>query len=66
MSDINPFRRTYRALLGSEEVAVHVIKDQAAGLYSSIDSHVKDDRMRALAKTKLEEAVMWAVKGVTG
>lgn len=64
--DINPFRLTYRALLGSEEAAVHRIKSYAEELYDEIEHAVKDDRMRALAKTRLEEAVMWAVKGVTG
>ena len=41
------------------------IKAGADALLDEIDA-VPDPRCKALAKTKLEEAVFWAVKGITG
>lgn len=43
----------------------NTFKDQAEALYNSIPAGNSDIQRRcyALAKTKLEEAVMWATKG---
>ena len=58
------FRKRYRQL-EVEEVDLHDgIKDAAVHLYDLIESLPKS-REQSVAKTKLEEAVMWAVKGLT-
>lgn len=61
----NAFRPQYRQLDDKEIALVSDIKSTAGVLYEVIKA-VKDQRAQALAKTKLEEVVMWAVKGVTG
>ena len=60
------FRPEYRALSDDEKANVHNIKVFADGLADMIDGGAPDGREKALALTKLEEAVMWAVKAVTG
>lgn len=58
------FSRRYRPL-DKHELAHHdAIKDAAAHLYGLIED-VGQMRETSIAKTKLEEAVMWAVKGLT-
>lgn len=59
------FRRKYRPLNVSEAKLVSQIKDNASFLHLVI-SQSSPSRERSLALTKLEEAVMWAVKGITG
>lgn len=59
------FRGVYRELSESEKETVATIKRIAAELYVHIDG-MNDGREKSVAKTKLEEAVMWAVKGITG
>ena len=59
-----PFRKRYRQL-SADEVALHdKIKDAAAALFD-IYEQAKPSRELSLGKTKLEESVMWAVKGLT-
>jgi sulfur carrier protein ThiS len=58
------FRPKHRALTVSEAELVEEIKTQAEHLAVAIDQ-APVSRERSLAMTKLEEAVMWAVKGVT-
>lgn len=71
MSD-NIFRKEYRPLSDEEKVKLEKIKDKAQELLdiyqdNSIRPFSADEaRAVAIAKTKLEESVMWAVKGVTG
>lgn len=60
----NVVRPIYRELTDDEKSLVNSLKDQASVLYSTIES-IPDGREKSLAKTKLEEAIMWAVKGVT-
>jgi hypothetical protein len=62
MSDT--FRVAYRELSGVEKDLIRAIKSKAIDLDALIEG-VADPRYRALAKTSLEQAVMWAVKGVT-
>lgn len=74
----DPFRPTYRELDPAEKQRVDAIKDAALALYRLMnhpldpkDGAVEVSRLRggrefSLAKTNLEQAVMWAVKGVTG
>lgn len=74
MSD--PFHTEYRELSFVEAQLIRDIKETAAELYGLIDTISADRwlpgadnkegiRELALAKTKLEECVMWAVKGIT-
>lgn len=58
------FNQEYRQLTDEEKEKVKAIKDKADELYELFVG-VTDGRMQALAKTKLEECIMWAVKGIT-
>lgn len=62
------FRSTYRALSPEEVVHVLEIKDHAEGLLAAMlgTKTMTHSRELSLARTKLEESVMWAVKAVTG
>lgn len=61
----DPFRHAYRQLGEGEKQAMDAIKDMANSLYVYLDETLVGSREKALAITKLEECVMWAVKGVT-
>lgn len=58
------FRPKYRKLNEQEMLLHDEIKSQAFGM-ELLFSQVPAGRYKALAMTALEEAVMWAVKGVT-
>lgn len=58
------FHTTYRELSDEEKGIVAEVKDQASALYGAI-AKIADGREKSLAITKLEEVVMWAVKGIT-
>jgi hypothetical protein len=60
----NSFRHQYRVLTEAEKADMVAIKDRAADLEAAINK-TAPSRERSLAITRLEEAVMWAVKGVT-
>lgn len=59
------FRPKYRELSPEEKTAITNIKERATDL-GFVLNLLPPSRVTALAKTRLEEAVMWAVKGVTG
>lgn len=59
------FRRKYRELDAKEQDAVGAIKDAAIVLHDTIQRSGSPSRAQSLALTKLEEAVMWAVKAIT-
>lgn len=59
------FRKEYRELTEDEKAHVENVKTAAEVLYDHIEA-MKDGREKSIAKTKLEESVMWAVKGITG
>lgn len=59
------FRPAYRDLSARECHYIAAVKDCATQLASEI-METPHTRERALALTKLEESVMWAVKSVTG
>lgn len=59
----NTFRNTYRELTPQEKQRLDSLKYTAQSL---LDLFPTKSREAALAKTKLEEAVMWAVKGISG
>ena len=63
MSDV--FRKAYRQLSTEELAILGRIKATAEALYDQFEL-ISAGRETSLAKTKLEESVMWAVKAVTG
>ena len=65
MDYMNIFRREYRPLSDEEKNKdMAKLKDLAENLYEHIES-LGNSRELALAKTKLEECVMWAVMHIT-
>lgn len=62
----NVMRHEYRVLTDDEKAQMKAIKDMGAGFLTYLEWKVAASRERSLAQTKMEEAVMWAVKGVTG
>ena len=67
MTDV--FRSQYRELTDLEKATLFEMKSRADLLWNMFDLASKtgaDGRMIALAKTNLEQSVMWAVKAVTG
>jgi hypothetical protein len=63
MPDI--FRKQYRQLNDGEKKTLDAIKDKAQELYNVLEQ-LPNGREVSLAKTNLEQSVMWAVKAVTG
>lgn len=61
----NTMRHQYRVLSDDEKETMVWIKDEALTMLDYIDTHVPKGREASIAKTKIEEAVMWAVKGLT-
>jgi hypothetical protein len=66
----NVFRQKYKALDDSTKSWMISFKEQAQTLYDNFDSCISampdsDRRMMALAKTNLEQAIMWAIKSIT-
>ena len=59
------FRKAYRQLTDGEKILMDALKDQAFEVYKIIKS-APPGREQALALTNLEQAVMWAVKAITG
>lgn len=57
------FRKNYRELSPTEKQTIDRIKDKAYQL--AIEFNPTDTREKSIALTKLEECVMWAVKGVS-
>ena len=57
------FRKAYRKLTDEETATLEALKDQASALYDTMQKH--PSRPMSLAVTKLEESIMWAVKGIT-
>jgi len=61
----NTMRHQYRALSDVEKANMTAIK--GAGLaFHNVAEGLGSSRELSLAKTKIEEAVMWAVKHITG
>jgi len=57
------FRPVYKELSQTEKDTCDRIKSKAADL--AVELFPNDGREKAIAMTKLEECVMWAIKGVT-
>jgi hypothetical protein len=62
----NVMRHQYRVLSDEEKEAMLWLKDQGLTMLEYIDQRVPKGREASIAKTKIEECVMWAVKGLTG
>jgi hypothetical protein len=62
----NTMRHQYRILTDDEKAAMMAFKDLGLHFLTALDKQGKPGRETALARTKIEEAVMWAVKGITG
>lgn len=60
----NTMRQTYRVLTDEEKATMQAIKDQGQAFHDLVEK-VGLSRELSLAKTKIEEAVMWAVKHIT-
>ena len=65
----NVMRHEYRKLTENEKIDVKAIKDAGAEflrVIKTVESHYpQSSRELSLAKTKIEEGVMWGVKHVT-
>lgn len=55
---------TYHAPKGTQPERYVALRDKAKELAHMINEHVLPSREQSLAITKLEEAVMWANKGI--
>ena len=60
----NVMRHEYRVLTDEEKQAMKAVKDGGIAFYEMLDA-IGSSRELSLAKTKIEEAVMWAVKHIT-
>ena len=60
----NVMRHEYRVLSDHEKASMQKIKDVGLDLHNLIDA-IGQSRELSIAKTKTEEAVMWAVKHLT-
>jgi hypothetical protein len=60
----NTMRHQYRVLSDAEKANMAKIKDMGLAFHAFVDG-VGNSREISIAKTKIEEAVMWAVKHIT-
>ena len=60
----NTMRHAYRVLSDAEKANMQSIKDEGLRFHELV-SGLGNSRELSIAKTKIEEAVMWAVKHVT-
>ena len=67
VNNTDPFNKAYTPIDDIQRALINDIKDAASELYDLLLKTDREYNARCghLAKTKLEEAVMWAVKGVT-
>lgn len=60
----NVMRHAYRVLNEDEKRDMQLIKDMGLNFHKAV-GRLGQSREVAIAKTKIEEAVMWAVKHIT-
>lgn len=60
----NAVRHQYRVLSDDEKALMVAVKDKGAELLSLFEN-IGSSRELSIARTKTEEAVMWAVKHIT-
>ena len=58
-------RFEYAATDGDQRERIALIRDEAIHLAIDIEEYVPDSRAKSIALTKLEEAAMWAIKGIS-
>jgi hypothetical protein len=61
----NVLRHEYRVLDDDEKAAMQAVKDCGQEFLKTLHNVCRESRETSLARTKIEEAVMWAVKGIT-
>ena len=61
----NVMRHEYRVLSEGEKLSMRHIKDMGLGLIRAIEAGVPEGREASLAKTRIQEGVMWAIRGLT-
>lgn len=61
----NTMRHQYKVLSDAEKANMLQVKDMGLAMHEFLGS-LGNSRELSLAKTKVEEAVMWAVKHITG
>lgn len=61
----NAVRHQYKVLNDVEKAQMLAVKDKGLEFLNILNTY-QPTREMSLAKTKIEEAVMWAVKGITG
>jgi len=64
-TDNNVMRHKYKVLTDAEKANMQSVKDMGL-TFHEFCSALGNSRELSLAKTKIEEAVMWAVKHITG
>jgi hypothetical protein len=57
-------RQVYRPLSDTEKADIEAVKDSAQAFYDRVDA-IGQSREMSLAKTRIEEACMWAVKHIS-
>lgn len=68
---MDTFRKEYKPLSDEQKAQMNAIKDKAVLVLDAMNEAVPDgerserSRCMAIARTNLEQAIMWAVKGVT-
>ena len=60
----NVMRHAYRVLSDQEKSDMQALKDSGLLMFQQIGA-LGESRELSIAKTKIEEAVMWAVKHIT-
>lgn len=60
----NVMRHEYRVLSDNEKMKMQAVKDVGSAFHTLVDA-MGSSRELSIAKTKIEEAVMWAVKHIT-
>ena len=60
----NVMRHEYKVLNDADKTAMQAVKDVGLLFHETVDK-LGQSREVSLAKTKIEEAVMWAVKHIT-
>lgn len=61
----NTVRHQYRVLSEPEKRAMVEVKDAGEAFLATLEKFCHPGRETSLARAKVEEAVMWAVKGIT-
>ncbi len=64
------FRKEYKPLSDNQKEMIDLIKDKAESLLWALNQPVEhevivDMRQMAIAKTNLEQSIMWAIKSIT-